>query len=77
MSKRIRSVITRKKAQNTLFHKNINYGEIVIEFVSFINHFDFTNFEINYILKFEYRLAILSYNDYELYNFLPNMPSML
>ena len=77
MSKRIRSVITRKKAQNTLSHKNINYGEIVIEFVAFINHFDFTNFEINYILKFEYRLAILSYNDYEWYNFLPNMPSML
>ena len=64
MSKRIRSVITRKKAQNTRSHKNINYGEIVIEFVAFINHFDFTNFEINYILKFEWPYyLIMTMND--------------
>ena len=43
--------------------------------MAFINHFYFTNSEMNYILKFEYRFTNQNY--YEWYNFLPNMPSML
>ena len=49
--------------------------KIVIEFMAFINHFYFTNSEMDYILKFEHRFT--NYNKYEKYNFLPNMPSML
>ena len=73
MSKRIRSVITRKKAQNTLSHKNINYGENCNWIYGFNQSFLFYEFWDGLYLK----IRVTNYNKYEKYNLLPNIPSML
>ena len=73
MSKRIRSAITRKKAQNTLSHKNINYGENCNWIDSLYQLFLFCEFWGKLYLK----IRITNQSYYEWYNFLPNMPSML